>query len=49
LAIVHEAAVPWTEVIAQQHVETGARRSVHEKFIEWTGSAWSYSVAMTRG
>src|SRR5205814_5062149 len=37
LAIVHEAAVPWTEVIAQEHLDTGARRSVHEKFIEWTG------------
>ena len=37
LAIVHEASVPWTEVIAQENVDTGARRSVHEKFIEWTG------------
>src|SRR5690349_15220911 len=35
LAITHEATVPWTEVIAQLH--DGERRSVHEKFLEWTG------------
>jgi hypothetical protein len=33
LAITRDAAVPWTEVIAQQHGDE--RRSVHEKFIEW--------------
>ena len=37
LAIIHESVVPWTEVIAQRHLDTDARRSVHEKFIEWTG------------
>jgi hypothetical protein len=35
LAIVREATVPWTEVIAQMHGDE--RRSVHEKFLEWTG------------
>ena len=34
LAFVHEAEVPWQEVLAQRH---GDRRvSVHEKFLEWT-------------
>jgi hypothetical protein len=37
LAIVHDEAVPWTEVIAQTHATPAGeeRRSVHEKFIEW--------------
>ena len=37
LAIVHDEAVPFTEVIAQEHTVHGAveHRSVHEKFLEW--------------
>jgi len=34
LAFVHEADVPWQEVLAQRHGER--RVSVHEKFLEWT-------------
>jgi hypothetical protein len=34
LAFVHEAQVPWQEVLAQRHGER--RVSVHEKFLEWT-------------
>src|SRR5258706_2356884 len=34
LAFVHEAEVPWQEVLAQRHGER--RVSVHEKFLEWT-------------
>jgi ChrR-like protein with cupin domain len=34
LAFVHEAEVPWQEVLAQRH--GGRRVSVHEKFLEWT-------------
>ena len=34
LVFVDANAVPWTEVIAQQHGER--RVSVHEKFLEWT-------------
>ena len=39
LAIVHDEAVPFTEVIAQDHTVAGVveRRSVHEKFLEWNG------------
>ena len=34
LVFVHEAQVPWQEVLAQRHGER--RVSVHEKFLEWT-------------
>jgi len=34
LAFVHQADVPWQEVLAQRHGER--RVSVHEKFLEWT-------------
>ncbi|MSV89519.1 MAG: hypothetical protein F2876_06865, partial [Actinobacteria bacterium] len=39
LAIVHDEAVPFTEVIAQEHTVAGVveRHSVHEKFLEWNG------------
>jgi hypothetical protein len=39
LAIVHDEAVPFTEVIAQEHTVAGVveHRSVHEKFLEWNG------------
>lgn len=39
LAIVHDEAVPFTEVIAQEHTIDGVveHRSVHEKFLEWNG------------
>ena len=39
LAIVHDEAVPFTEVIAQEHAVAGVveHRSVHEKFLEWNG------------
>jgi len=37
LAITHDEAVPFTEVIAQEHTTPHGveRRSVHEKFLEW--------------
>jgi hypothetical protein len=37
LSIVHDEAVPFTEVIAQHHTTPNGieRRSVHEKFLEW--------------
>lgn len=37
LAIVHDEAVPFTEVIAQEHTTPAGveHRSVHEKFLEW--------------
>jgi hypothetical protein len=39
LSIVHDEAVPFTEVIAQVHATPSGpeRRSVHEKFLEWNG------------